>query len=119
MTKHHPRQPANEQPLSPVPKTDVPGWFSFLLKLSFALMCGLSQFSSAAGAETFCIDYQYFPNTNNLRVFDFAILSPYCQVDLRQARAAGKKSYAYISAGEIAANAQYYQSRADSRDPFY
>ena len=118
MSKHHCRQQSSRKPVSPGGKTCAPGWFAFLLNLSFAILCCLSHFTSAAGAESFCIDYQYFPNTNNLRIFDFTILSPYCQVDLRQAHAAGKKAYAYISAGEIAVDAQYYQAAQTAGIPF-
>jgi hypothetical protein len=89
----------------------------FLSKLGFTIMTCLSSLAGSA-AENFCIDYQYFPNTNNLRVFDFAILSPYCEVDLRVAHGAGKKAYAYISAGEIAMNAQYYQAAVTAGIPF-
>jgi len=106
------------KPSGLVRQTMDSGSFAFLLRLSFAIMCCLSQFTSFARAETFCIDYQYFPNTNNLRVYDFAILSPYCEVDLTAAHAAGKKAYAYISAGEIAANAQYYQAAQTAGIPF-
>src|SRR5689334_22018905 len=118
MNKQYPVESTMHHPFSPAHKTGASGWFSFLLTLSLAVMCGLSQFISLARAETFCIDYQYFPNTNNLRVFDFAILSPYCEVDLTVAHSAGKKAFAYISAGEIAANAQYYQAAQTAGIPF-
>jgi uncharacterized protein (TIGR01370 family) len=99
-------------------KSRAHGWRLFLLKFGLALMCCVPYLLSTASAETFCIDYQYFPNTNNLRVYDFTILSPYCAVDLQVAHAAGKKAYAYISAGEIAANAQYYQAAVAAGVPF-
>jgi hypothetical protein len=116
MNQHH--QSASEKPVNPIRKACARGGFSFVLTLTFTFVCFLSHFSSSARAEHFCIDYEYFPNTNNLRVFDFAILSPYCEVDLMVAHAAGKKVYAYISAGEIAASAQYYQAAQTAGIPF-
>jgi len=101
------RQPANDKPFSSIGKTCVAAWFVFLAKLSFTIMCCLSHFNASAQAGNFCIDYQYFPNPNNLRVYDFAILNPSCTVDLSVPHGAGKKAYAYISTGEIAANAPY------------
>src|ERR1044071_7970205 len=100
-----------------VAKTCAHRWSAIVSKIGLLIMLCLSS-QALSAAESFCIDYQYFPNTNNLRVFDFAILSPYCAVDLQVAHAAGKKAYAYISAGEIAMNAQYYQSSVSAGIPF-
>jgi hypothetical protein len=69
-------------------------------------------------AEYLCIDYQYYPNTNNFRTYDTFILSPYAQVNFKASQAAGKKFLAYISAGEVAKNAQYYQQAQIAGIPF-
>jgi hypothetical protein len=100
---------ANEDLSKPVNNSRARRWFPSLSKLGLAAMCCCSLLCPAEGAETFCIDYRYYPDTNNLRIFDFSILDPYCEVDLGIAHRAGKRAYAYISAGEIAGNAQYYQ----------
>lgn len=86
--------------------------------LLLALFSGLSMLSIPLRAETYCVDYRYHPNQDNFRVRDFAILSPYCQVDMTEGHRLGKKFYAYISASEVAHNAQYYQAAQNAGIPY-
>lgn len=58
-------------------------------------------------ARTFCFDLRYEPNLQNLTTYDFTVLDPAAEVDLGPAHRAGKKVFAYISVGEVGADAWY------------
>lgn len=83
--------------------------------LAVLVLLGLVTSSQAA---TFCIDYGYHTKQENFRRYDFAILSPYGQTDMQEGHSMGKKFFAYISAGEVARGAQYYQQAVAAGIPF-
>ncbi len=60
-----------------------------------------------AAAESFCLDFRYYPNQENLARYDFSILDLQSQPDMTAAHAAGKKLFSYLSVGQIAGNAPY------------
>jgi uncharacterized protein (TIGR01370 family) len=78
----------------------------------------LCSFSTLLHADTFVVDYEYFPKQDNLKRYDFSILSPYSRADLTEGHAAGKKFYAYISASEVAKSAQYFDAAENAGIPF-
>lgn len=61
----------------------------------------------SGSTKTFCFDLRYKPNVENLKIYDFTVLDPAADVDLGLAHREGKKVLAYISVGEVAADAWY------------
>jgi hypothetical protein len=66
------------------------------------------------GPASFCIDFRYAPSTRNFWGYDCIILSPDAEVDLSEGHSFGKKFFAYISVGEIARNAEYFQQAEEA-----
>ena len=59
-------------------------------------------------AVSFCLDFTYRPDPKNFSLYDVAILDRLSEADLAPVQAQGKSIYAYISIGEVAADAPYY-----------
>jgi uncharacterized protein (TIGR01370 family) len=77
--------------------------------------------SPALRAETLCLDYQWSVNTANFTKYDTFIINahvPLSPTAMATAKAAGKKFYAYISAGEIGRDAYYHSAAVAAGIPF-
>ena len=81
---------------------------SRVLGLGIGLLWGVSNAVAAEVADgRFFVDYSVAPDANLFEAFAWSILNVEADVDLAKARAAGHRSYAYLSVVEVSRSASY------------
>jgi len=70
-------------------------------------LVGLSSTSAHAEGGRFFVDYSAKPDAELFAAFDWSIINTEADVDLKEAKTHGHKSYAYISVVEVSRDASY------------